>query len=138
MSEKIKNKSCLRITEDDCLRLIYEKQAILQERLGRLAKARNTNMQGKSFMIIEETFHISRELGEMIDNLPFKHWRKYNNKELKTWKNEEQREKVMEEYIDALHFFLNIALILNFSPEEIFEKYMEKNKENHNRQDRGY
>lgn len=126
------------LPEEDCLRTMYEKQANLQERLGRLALARQGNMFDKCKMLMEEVYCLNAELVEMIDRLPFKHWKKYSNSQLKDWENEELRNETLFEYIDALHFFLNIGLVLGFSAEEIFYFYINKNKENHSRQDRGY
>ncbi len=58
----------------------------------------------------------------------------------KWWKNLESfgREELKEELADLLHFWLSLCLKLGITPEEIFEAYMEKNKKNAERQDRGY
>lgn len=126
------------LPERDGFRIIYEKQANLQERLGRLALARSKDMHGKCSLIMEEIFCINSEFAEMLDRLPFKHWKGYSKKSLKDWESKEIREETLMEYIDAFHFFLNIGLILGFAPEEVFYYYMEKNKENLRRQKEGY
>ncbi len=40
--------------------------------------------------------------------------------------------------IDCWFYFIDIYLLLGFTWEQVTEAYMEKNKENHDRQDRGY
>lgn len=126
------------LPSEDSWKKMYEAQAILQERLGRSALSRASDMQKKCLMIIEEIYHMNAELVEMLDRLPYKHWKKYREHETKDWISEDQRIETLFEYVDALHFFMNIGLILGFSPEEVFYYYECKNKENHDRQDRGY
>ncbi len=126
------------LPEKDGFRIIYEKQANLQEKLGRLALARSRDMHGKCSLIMEEIFCMNSELAEMLDRLPFKHWNKYTKRILKDWESKEVREETLMEYIDAFHFFLNIGLILGFTSEEVFYYYEAKNKENHRRQKEGY
>ena len=122
----------------DSWKKMYEKQADLQEKLGRLALSRSKDMRGKCFMIMEEVFCLNKELGEMMDKLPWKHWRRCSKVLLKDWISEKTRSETLVEYVDGLHFFLNIGLILGFSPEEIFSSYIEKNKINVQRQQQGY
>ena len=126
------------LRKKDCLRIIFEKQSIFQEKLGRLAEARNGDMKKKSQMIARSIFDIMNELSEMMDLLPHKYWKNYNKREVSDWISECHRSEVLEEYIDAFHFFINISLILGFSAEEFFNCYMEKNKTNHERQDNNY
>lgn len=42
------------------------------------------------------------------------------------------------EFVDIMHFVLNMALALGMNAEELFELYYLKNKENFDRQNRGY
>jgi len=42
------------------------------------------------------------------------------------------------EYIDMLHFFINMGIILGLNGSEVMNLYMAKNKENIERQKRGY
>lgn len=42
------------------------------------------------------------------------------------------------EWIDLLHFMFNLAIMIDLNPKEIFNLYIAKNKENINRQQRGY
>ena len=51
---------------------------------------------------------------------------------------EADMEEARKEFIDMFHFVLNIALALGMSDKDIYYMYMEKNEENHRRQDEGY
>lgn len=42
------------------------------------------------------------------------------------------------EIVDILHFFLNMAISIGMTPQEMYNMYMAKNKENRDRQSRGY
>jgi hypothetical protein len=42
------------------------------------------------------------------------------------------------EWIDMFHFFLNLAIMIDLTPKEIYNMYHAKNKENINRQKNGY
>lgn len=60
--------------------------------------------------IIEELIEIKKELG------------------LKPWKNPHavNREKLVEEFADLMHFFLQLQILLDISPEEAFLAYKKK------------
>ena len=65
----------------------------------------------------------------------FKSWKHYD------WSAEEKEEHykaALEEFVDMLHFVLNIALAMGFSADAIYESYVSKNIVNHRRQDNGY
>lgn len=77
------------------------------------AKARTAYI--KEFVLMLED-----ELHEMLHELPyFKPWKKYATVE--------STEKACEEFADAIHFFLNIAIGLGMTPERMYEYYMRKN-----------
>ena len=42
------------------------------------------------------------------------------------------------EIIDMLHFFMNYAISIGMTPQEMYNMYMSKNAENRDRQKRGY
>lgn len=58
----------------------------------------------------------------------------------KWWKQEKEinLDQLQEEVIDLWHFLLSLSRMVGLTPETIFEKYMAKNKINHQRQDGGY
>ncbi|WP_297992590.1 dUTPase [uncultured Anoxybacillus sp.] len=58
----------------------------------------------------------------------------------KWWKQEKEVDidRLQEEVIDLWHFLLSLSRMVDLTPETIFEKYMAKNKINHQRQEQGY
>jgi dimeric dUTPase (all-alpha-NTP-PPase superfamily) len=52
--------------------------------------------------------------------------------------SEEDRLELFYEWIDGLHFYMNFAISIGMTPQDIVNLYMAKNSENHGRQDRGY
>lgn len=51
---------------------------------------------------------------------------------------EDEIKELHFEWIDKLHFMLNIAIAIGLTPESITNYYAAKNKENEDRQSRGY
>jgi len=58
----------------------------------------------------------------------FKYWSK---------KDMESKERLLDEYVDILHFYLSIGNTMKFTPDEVEQAYMKKYKENIARQERG-
>ena len=117
------------------LQEMMDKQLELQERLGYNIDGMDT--EDRADYIKEFSIHLTQELHELLYEIPFfKKWKIYSNmteEEINTsWT------AAKKEYIDMLHFMLNIGLALGFSAEEMHDMYMAKNKENHKRQDEGY
>lgn len=117
------------------LQEMMDKQLELQERLGYDIDGMDT--EDRADYIKEFSIHLTQELHELLYEIPFfKKWKIYSNmteEEINTsWA------AAKKEYIDMLHFMLNIGLALGFSAEEMHDMYMAKNKENHKRQDEGY
>ena len=56
------------------------------------------------------------------------------------WKKEQKsnNEKFKEEIVDILHFVVNLCLVSGMDSSELHQRYLNKNKENHLRQDNGY
>ncbi len=79
--------------------------------------------------ITEMTLAAIVELTELVQETDWKSWKTPIGI---------QREKAVEEWADALHFFVNIGLALGLDADAAFDAYLAKNKENHARQDRGY
>lgn len=74
---------------------------------------------------------IIAELGEILEEYQlWKDWR-YDYPKV-------DREHLLEEVADLWHFVINLTLYLGFDANDVYFKFLEKNKENHNRQDRGY
>jgi dimeric dUTPase (all-alpha-NTP-PPase superfamily) len=58
----------------------------------------------------------------------------------KWWKKESKTDidKVQGEIIDMWHFMIQVSIEAGLDPKKLIEKYMEKNRENLARQERGY
>lgn len=85
--------------------------------------------RGLSFTMEEwiqkETLAMMSELAELIDEVQFK-W----------WKNPKPTDvgAVKGELVDILHFFVSMCIKTGMDADELFALYMEKNKENFDRQ----
>ncbi|MGI6174935.1 MAG: dUTPase [Christensenellales bacterium] len=75
--------------------------------------------------IQKETLAMISELSELIDEVNFKWWK--NPKTV-------DETKVKEELVDILHFFVSMCLKMGMSADELYRMYLDKNKENFDRQ----
>ncbi len=73
---------------------------------------------------------ICSESQEIINHTNWKPW--------KETKKAFDREEVIYEYIDVLHFVIDGLLSLNVTSEQAMQYYLAKNKENHDRIGRNY
>ncbi|AEJ39871.1 hypothetical protein TPY_1690 [Sulfobacillus acidophilus TPY] len=75
--------------------------------------------------IQKEALALMVELGEVVEEARFK-W----------WKNPEpiQPEKLHEELVDVLHFFISMCLDAGLDAESLYQAYLKKNQENFRRQ----
>lgn len=79
---------------------------------------------------------IRQEFAEILDRLPWKRWKQYAKHVRVT---DEDRLELKYEGIDVLHFVVNLLIALGFeSWDEVERWYVAKNKENLDRQERGY
>lgn len=74
----------------------------------------------------KQTLAMMSELSELLNEINYKWWK--NPKQV-------QMDAVKEELVDVLHFFVGMCLKTGMTAEELFERYIEKNKENFARQD---
>lgn len=124
------------INKNDMLEEIFNTQKQLQENtMGYNFKDMDDKQRAR--YIKDMMFWTNDEMSEATHNLPYaKDWsKKYDKPE---YNKEEQWLLFKEEMIDALHFFMNILIAANMTPEEILKMYLDKNKENIDRQKRGY
>jgi len=133
----------------DTFGMIYNKQKELQKRLGLNYENLSLKEIAESWMVNKHA--MSDELNEMFDALggindgigssAWKYWKKDHSKSSKmTIKDlsEEDRLELYYEWIDGLHFYMNFAIAIGMTSEDIINLYMAKQKENIARQDRGY
>lgn len=120
----------------DMLEEIFFTQKQLQENtMG--YKFEEMNLKDKANYIREMMLWTTDELHEALHELSYaKTWSKRYDKP--EYDHKKQNRLFKEEMIDALHFFMNIMIAAGFTPQEIYDMYMEKNKENIDRQKRGY
>ncbi len=119
---------------DDMLREIFKKQANLQERLGNTEKIKDPILKQKFInqMILavhEEAVEIMRESAYKNPDYVEFGWKKGQKFDEKKFK---------EEVADLLHFVVNLCLAVDMGADELFDRYINKNKENHKRQDANY
>lgn len=110
----------------DMLQEIFERQVLLQQRLGNMPffsdDARQQYINIMTIALVDEIFEAIRET-------KFKPWKKqqvFND------------EKFKEELIDAVHFMVNLCLASGMDAKEVHARFIHKNDENHSRQDKGY
>ena len=75
--------------------------------------------------IQKETLAMLSELAELIDEVNFKWWK--NPKPVDS-------DKVKEELVDILHFFVSMCIKTGMDAAELHQRYLDKNKENFARQ----
>jgi dimeric dUTPase (all-alpha-NTP-PPase superfamily) len=119
----------------DRLTAMFALQSKLQERLGTWDRIKDNpsmkqQMCNQMFIaLIEESIEVIRETPyKNPDFVPF------------GWKKTQlgDPEKFKEEIVDLFHFFMNFCLLAEMTPEDLYVRYLAKNRVNHVRQDAGY
>ena len=110
----------------DKLEQLFDKQLVLQMRLNNLPSKDNEHRRQFINMM---TIALIDEVMEAIRETPFKDWKK--NQEFNA-------EGFKEELVDAWHFLINLSLASGMSSDELYERFINKNKVNHERQDKKY
>lgn len=105
----------------DNLNKMFIKQINFQQKL-------NNDIHSIEFKRIM-TLSCIDELMEALRETPWKPWKKD-----KTY----HQDKFKEELIDAWHFLINLSLASGMTSDDVYNKFMEKNKENIRRQNNGY
>jgi len=119
-------------TDSDKLDQIFKKQVDLQIKLYNSLEPLIKNQEFININLLacfDELSEIMRESAWKNPNLIKFGWKKTQ---------EFNEEKFKEEIVDLLHFFVNLCIAAGMNEEELFERYINKNKENHDRKDRGY
>ena len=73
----------------------------------------------------KQTLAMLSELAELLEEVNFKWWK--NPKPVDS-------DRVKEELVDILHFFVSMCLSAGLTPQELHDRYTSKNKENFARQ----
>lgn len=105
----------------DKLEKIFEMQKLLDDDI---AARRNLDFTTEEWMQ-KEVLAMLSELSEVLDEVNFKWWK--NKKPLDT-------DALRRELVDILHFFVSMCIRSGMDADELFARYIEKNKENFDRQ----
>lgn len=88
------------------------------------------DVKEKEYQTKDTILAITSEMSELMDWINWKHWKKaeypINETEIKF------------EIMDILHFVINLCIIWDMKPQDIYNYFMSKTEENINRQKRGY
>ena len=103
------------------LEKIFEMQKLLDDDI---AARRNLDFTTEEWMQ-KEVLAMLSELSEVLDEVNFKWWK--NKKPLDT-------DALRGELVDILHFFVSMCIRSGMDADELFARYIEKNKENFDRQ----
>jgi dimeric dUTPase (all-alpha-NTP-PPase superfamily) len=109
------------LEDTDSLYLIFKKQIEFQKLL-------NNDITKQEFYNIMTIAQID-EIMESTRETPWKPWKK---------QQQLNRMQLKEELIDEFHFFINRCIFAELTPGELIKGYFKKNKENIERQTRGY
>ncbi|MDR3293042.1 MAG: dUTPase [Clostridiales bacterium] len=106
----------------DKLEMIFHYQNLFDSYV---KKERGLNFT-KEEWIQKEILATLSELSELLTEVNFKWWK--NPKPL-------NEDNIKEELVDILHFFVGMCLNAGLTAEELYARYLEKNKENFKRQE---
>lgn len=106
--------------QPDKLDSIFELQQQLQEKLEVTYDQNYINVMSLA---------LQQELHEALRETPWRPWKKQATF---------NRQNYLNELADALHFYVNLCLASGITSDELFEAYVSKNKENHDRKETGY
>lgn len=130
-----------RMESQDMLQVMFDLQAGLDMRLGLANPEEIREVLMYKMMLapgavpvvekhaLQQITALRQEIAELLDCLPWKHWKKNQVFNL---------HKARKEIVDMFHFTISIALCLGMDAEAIFRGYLAKNQINHQRQDEGY
>lgn len=106
----------------DRLQTLFKLQKLFDEDV---VKSRGLQDIKPEEWIQKEVLAMISELSELLDEVNFKWWK--NPKEV-------DFNRVKEELIDILHFFMSMCLKVGMDADEVFDRYIKKNEENFKRQ----
>ena len=125
----------------ECIELMFNMQKSLQDHLaskGRALDLDKATFKEKVDNITPQLRNLLVESTELIERLPYKEWKTYSDEEKKYFLSNEVKLECWYEIIDMFHFLMNMALLLDIDGKTFVHLYMKKNKENFDRQKRGY
>jgi dimeric dUTPase (all-alpha-NTP-PPase superfamily) len=84
------------------------------------SKESQRNLRDVSLRGVEEVF-------EALNHL--KNWKPHRKTEMPDF----DRDKFLEEWVDAMNYFFSVLILAGFTPHEIYESYVEKDRVIHER-----
>lgn len=115
---------------------MFELQLSLQKRIG--CDPSSMTFEQRIQFIKDNWTNLTTEYTELLERLPWKAWKKYTPEQRAGWTSKEQEIETKYELVDMFHFLMNMALCLGMDGAEFAKLYAAKNKENIDRQNRGY
>lgn len=106
----------------DMLREIFR----LQQKFDQAVVENRDLNYSKEVWIQKEILAIISELSEILDEVNFKWWKD---------PQEIDQDRLTEEIVDVLHFFVSMCLKAGIGPDDLYQAYVQKNKENFSRQE---
>lgn len=106
----------------DILSMIFERQKAFDDDL--IARRQLSHITREEWLQ-KETLAIMDELSELMNEVNYKWWK--NPKPL-------DEAAIKEELIDILHFWVSMCIKMGMDAKDVLEIYLEKNKENFDRQ----
>ncbi|MDD3947314.1 MAG: dUTPase [Clostridia bacterium] len=106
----------------DMLQVVFDLQKKFDTEI---VQKRNLEGIAPDVWIQKEVLAMLSELAELLDEVNFKWWK--NPKEI-------NYDNIKGELIDILHFFASMCLKIGMDAPEVYERYIQKNKENFLRQ----
>ncbi len=128
---------------------IYNLQKELQKSLGNDFENWTLNQIAEFWLLnshceVDETHEMFDALGGINDGIGNSAWKKWKVKNKESYSmtieslSQSDLKELKMEIIDKMHFFFNYAISIGMTPREIYNMYISKNKENFDRQKRGY
>lgn len=127
--------------ENISIERMFEMQKELQDHLaynGRALSYEDATFIERVKDISTQWRNVNLEMSELLERLPYKEWKTYTDAQKQGFESEEHRLETFYEYIDVFHFFINIGLALGIDGDTFKRLYATKNKENFDRQKKGY
>lgn len=102
----------------DKLEDLFERQKELQRVFGN--NLENFNEEDKQQYTKDNVLGLLDETHEILRETNWKHWRKT--------KKDIDKQHLLEELSDAMHFFINLCIAWGLSADELYEAYLKKDK----------
>jgi dimeric dUTPase (all-alpha-NTP-PPase superfamily) len=110
---------------------IVKKQIELTKKIG--VNVQTEDVFERERLSKEMILSMHSELSELLEWTNWKHWKK-----TRVEYDESRIKEIHKELIDILHFWTNLTILWGLTPAMIVEIFEEKNKENIERQEKGY